>query len=414
MEYGCIAERLGHSFSKIIHAHLGNYEYELCELLPDELDEFFAKRDFCGINVTIPYKERVIPYLWALDEQAKAIGAVNTVVNRDGRLYGYNTDFYGMTALIRHIGLDLKAKKVAILGTGGTSRTACAVAKALGASEILLVSRTEGADAVTYQMLMSCHTDTQILINTTPCGMYPKPDEAAVSLEPFSHLEGVVDAVYNPLRPQLVLEAKKRGIAAQGGLFMLVAQAVRASEIFLDIAYPKGTTERIFHTIEREKENIVLCGMPGCGKSTVGAILAKNMERPFLDLDALIVEETGKSIPQIFKETGEAGFRDLETDVLKKALAQQNGHVIATGGGAILRDENVDALRRNGRLYFLDRPLCKLTPTGDRPLSSNNEALRKRFEERYFRYCTVADCRVEVKGDAESVACDIRKDFESL
>ncbi len=412
MEYGCIAERLGHSFSKIIHARLADYEYELCELAPDMLDGFFEKREFRGINVTIPYKERVIPYLFALDEQAKAIGAVNTIVNRDGRLYGYNTDFYGMTALIRHIGIDLQNKKVAILGTGGTSHTACAVAKALRAKEILVVSRKESEYAISYESLISRHADTEVIINTTPGGMYPNPDGTAVSLEAFSKLLGVVDAVYNPLRPQLVLEAKKRGIAAEGGLFMLVAQAVRASEIFLGIEYPSGTTERVFDEIAREKENIVLCGMPGCGKSTVGAILAEQTDRKFLDLDALIVEAAQRPIPVIFEQEGESGFRDWETRVLKEKLAQENGLVIALGGGAILRDENVDALRRNGRLYFIDRPLQDLIPTGDRPLSSNNEALRKRFEERYFRYCDTADCRIEVKGDAESVARDIRKDFE--
>lgn len=414
MEYGCIAEHLGHSFSKVIHGRLSDYSYELCELAPNELDGFFAERDFCGINVTIPYKERVIPYLYELDEQAQAIGAVNTIVNRNGQLYGYNTDFYGMTALLHRIGIDPKDKKVAVLGTGGTSRTACAVVRHLGAKEILRVSRKEGNGAISYDTLISAHRDTQIIINTTPCGMYPNPDGMAVSLEPFHALEGVADAVYNPLRSKLILEAKKRAIPAEGGLFMLVAQAVRASEIFLNITYPKETLERVFASVEREKENIVLCGMPGCGKSTVGAILARTMQRRFMDLDECIVQAAGKSIPKIFEEEGEKGFRDLETRVLKETLAQENGIVIATGGGAILRDENVDALRRNGRLYFLDRPLEELMPTEDRPLSSNNEALRKRFEERYFRYCSVADCRIEVKGDAESVALDIGKDFENI
>ena len=414
MEYGCIAERLGHSFSKVIHARLADYSYDLCELAPNELDDFFAKRDFLGINVTIPYKERVIPYLYELDEQAQAIGAVNTIVNRNGCLYGYNTDFYGMTALLARIGIDPKGKKVAVLGTGGTSRTACAVAESLGAKDILRVSRKEGNGAISYETLISAHTDVRMIINTTPLGMYPNPDGMAVSLEPFRSLEGVADAVYNPLRSKLILEAKKRGIPAEGGLFMLVAQAVRASEIFLDVTYPKGTLEHVFRTVEQEKENIVLCGMPGSGKSTVGAILAKKMKRPFFDLDECIVRTSGKSIPQIFADEGEAAFRDLETRVLKEMISQENGAVIATGGGAILRDENVDALRRNGRLYFLDRPLEELIPTEDRPLSSNNEALRKRFEERYFRYCSVADCHIEVRGDAQSVALDVGKDFENV
>ncbi len=413
MQYGCIAEKLGHSFSKEIHGELADYRYELCELSPDKVGEFMQKKEFCGINVTIPYKETVIPYLYETDEAAREIGAVNTVVNRDGRLYGYNTDFYGMRSMIERMGLSLDGKKVAVLGTGGTSRTACVVAKSLGARTILVVSRTPKGNSISYEELTATHSDTAFIINTTPCGMYPRPDATAVDIANFSRLEGVIDAVYNPLRPQIVLDAKKRGIPATGGLFMLVAQAVRASEIFLDTRYPEETSERIYQKIRSQKENIVLVGMPACGKSTVGKLLAQSLGREVCDLDAEIVKTAGKSIPEIFAESGEQTFRDLESRVLKEQVAQRNSLVIATGGGAILRDENVNALRRNGRLYFIDRPPEQLLPTEDRPLASSTEAIRKRFEERYHRYCDVSDVRIPVEGEASLVAEMIEKEFLS-
>ena len=360
MEYGCIAEKLGHSFSREIHAALGAYPYELCEVSPDALEAFMKARCFRGINVTIPYKEAVIPYLSYLDGQAEKIGAVNTVVNREGKLYGYNTDFYGMKALITHMGLSLTNKRVAVLGTGGTSRTARAVAEDMGARQILWVSRREREGIISYEALCAKHNDVQIIINTTPCGMYPHPEGQAVDLDFFPNLEGVVDAVYNPVRPQLILQAQRRGIPAEGGLYMLVAQAVRASEIFLDTVYPEGTVDRVFLRLLRQKENLVLVGMPGSGKSTVGKLLAEALGREFCDTDALIVERAGMPISEIFASRGEAGFRDLESDVIRECIAGCNGLVVATGGGAILREANCDALRRNGRLYFLDRPVEEL------------------------------------------------------
>ena len=419
MQYGCIGEHLKHSFSAEIHHALADYEYEIKELAPEALDAFLRERDFCGINVTIPYKEKVIPHLFWISEQAKAIGAVNTIVNRDGKLYGYNTDFYGMSALIERLGLSLESKKVAVLGSGGTSHTAMAVAKSLMADTVLCVSRGGKDDSISYETLYRDHNDTQIVINTTPCGMYPYPDgkdgmaAVAIDVSRFSNLEGVVDAVYNPLRPKLVLDAQKRGIPAEGGLFMLVAQAVRASEIFLDVTYPKEITERIYNEILREKESIVLVGMPGCGKSTVGKILAERLKMELFDLDAAIVRDAGKSIPEIFDEIGEKGFRALETKVLKEQAASRGNLILATGGGAILREENVDAMRRNGKLYFLDRPLCDLLPTEDRPLASSAEAIKKRYEERYDRYCTVADVRVDVKGSPDEVADLIERNWNA-
>lgn len=419
MQYGCIGERLGHSFSKQIHAELADYQYELCELSRDELPRFFAEKRFSGINVTIPYKETVIEYLWALDEQAKSIGAVNTIVNRDGRLYGYNTDFYGMSVLIERIGVPLHGKKVAVLGGGGTSRTACAVASALGARTVLRVGRQEREGSISYERLLSEHRDIQYIINTTPCGMYPYPEgregmrAAAVDVGDFRSLLGVADAVYNPLRSQLVLDAQKRGIPAMGGLVMLVAQAVRAAELFLDRRLPEDSIDRILSGMLGQKENLVLIGMPACGKSSVGAALSKKLGREWIDLDRLIEAKTGKSIPEIFSTLGESGFRDIEERVITEQATLCQGLIIATGGGAILRARNLQNLRRNGRLYFLDRPLDALVPTDDRPLSSTREAIEARYRERYPLYLAAADRRIPVTGDVESVAEAIASDFLS-
>ncbi len=418
MEYGCIGEHLSHSFSAEIHRELASYSYEIREVASDALDAFLTERHFCGINVTIPYKERVIPYLSEIDETARAIGAVNTVVNRNGRLCGYNTDFYGMQKLIEHIGLTLRGKKVAVLGTGGTSRTARAVATSLGASCVLSVGRRAGEGVIDYNTLYRNHANVEIFINTTPCGMYPYPNgcesiaASAVDVSRFSHLCGVVDAVYNPLRSRLVLDARARGIPAEGGLYMLVAQAVRACEIFLDRAFSPDTCDRVYNRIFREKENIVLIGMPSSGKSTVGRLLADALGREWIDSDDCIVETAGRSISDIFTQDGEAAFRDLESEVIERQIANRNGLVVATGGGAILRDSNLDALRRNGRLVFLDRPLKDLLPTPDRPLASSAEAIKRRYEERYPRYCAVADCRIDVKGDIACVVQNIRKELE--
>ncbi len=408
MNYGCIGEHLKHSFSKEIHSRLTDYEYEICEIARDELDAFMTRRDFRAINVTIPYKEAVIPHLYYIDAHAEEIGAVNTIVNRDGKLYGYNTDFYGMSALIEKLGLSLADKKVAILGTGGTSKTAHAVASAMGAREILRVSRSGREGAITYEELYDRHTDTEIVINTTPVGMFPNIEGLALDIKRFTSLEGVVDAVYNPLRTPLIRESMKMGVAAEGGLYMLVAQAVRASEIFLGITYPDGTLDRVFGEVLTDKENIVLIGMPASGKSTVGALLCERTGRALVDTDELIVETAGMEIKEIFATMGEARFREMEHEAVLTASAMTSA-VIATGGGAILRDDNVDALRANGRLYFLDRSPELLMPTDSRPLSSDRDAMMKRYNERYSRYCSVADEHIDGDGTPGEVADKIRK-----
>ena len=410
MKYGCIGEHLKHSFSKEIHNSLADYEYKLCEIPKDKLDSFMDKRDFLAINVTIPYKEAVIPHLHFIDEFAREIGAVNTVVNRDGRLYGYNTDFYGMSALFSHVGIDAKNKKVIILGTGGTSKTAYATARSLGAAEVIKVSRTKKGDAIDYNELYEVHADADIVINTTPSGMFPNIFDAPVDISRLPRLSGVIDAVYNPLRTPLISAALERGIRAEGGLYMLVAQAVRASEIFIDTKYRGEVLESVYEKIKAVKENIVLIGMPASGKSTVGKLLAQRLDRKFIDTDKLIVERSKKSIPEIFAECGERGFRDVESEVIKE-VASSTSAVISTGGGAILRGENITALKENGRVYFIDRPLEKLMPTNDRPLSSDRASIEKRYSERYHIYTECADKRIDADCTPNMVSDRILEDF---
>lgn len=411
MRYGCIGKKLTHSFSKEIHALLGNEEYELCEIPPEALDAFLTKKEFTAINVTIPYKEAVLPYLFETDEGVRRIGAANTVVNRGGKLYGYNTDFYGMRALFSHLGLSPAGKKVAILGTGGTSKTARAVAESLGAKEILRIGRTGKEGALTYEALRKEHNDIEILINTTPVGMFPNAEETPLDLSFFPSLCGVIDAVYNPLSTRLILEARERGIPAEGGLYMLIAQGVRASEIFLDTVYPAGTVERIYGILKGRKENIVLVGMPSSGKSTVGALLSARTGRPFVDTDERIKASHG-AIPALFASVGEAGFRRIEAEIIKKEIAPLTGSIIATGGGSVLSDENVKYLLQNGRIYFLNRPLSLLTPTDDRPLSSDKEAMEARYLERLPRYRAACDAEILSEGTAEETATAILKEFE--
>ena len=408
MEYGLIGEKLGHSFSREIHQRLGGYDYRLQELTPAQLPAFLEKRDFRGVNVTIPYKQTVIPLLDEVDPKAAAIGAVNTIVNRRGRLYGYNTDYDGMAALARHAGLTLKNKNVLILGTGGTSRTAMTVAADLGAAEIRRVSRTGRGDAITTEQ--AADLPVQVLINTTPCGMYPGCDGQPMDLSRFGWLEGVLDAVYNPLRTRLVLQARDNGARGQGGLYMLVAQAAAACRLFLDRPLPDGALDSVYRAIHGQKQNIVLTGMPGSGKSTVGRVLARQLDRELVDTDTEIIRVAKKPIPEIFAQRGERGFRDLESQVIQE-VSRRTGLVIATGGGAILREENVRRLRQNGRIYFLDRPAEDILPTDDRPLARDMEAVRQRYAERYPRYTSTADAAVPVRGSAEDVAAAIREEF---
>ena len=410
MEYGLIGEHLPHSFSKEIHEQLADYTYDLHELRPDELDGFMKAKDFKAINVTIPYKRDVIPYLDEISEGAKEIGAVNTIVNRDGRLYGYNTDAAGMEALLRRIGLDLTGKTVLILGTGGTSHTAQYVARHMGAEKIVTVSRSGRDGSATYEAAAERFPDAAVILNTTPAGMFPNVDAQAIDLSRFPALIGAADVVYNPLRTQFVQQAHTLGLPAEGGLYMLVGQAVAAVEIFLDKKLPTDALDTVFERIRADKESIVLTGMPGSGKSTVGKLLAAALGRKFYDSDDEITSRTGRTPNEIIRADGEAAFRDVEADVIAQ-LSLEPGVVIATGGGAILRETNIRHLRANGRLFFLDRALDDILPTDDRPLSSDRAALQKRYDERYPIYTATADAVIPVTGTPEAVAQAIRKEL---
>lgn len=404
--YGLLGEKLGHSFSPQIHQQLGSYEYKLFEVAPENLGEFLKKRDFEGLNVTIPYKKAVMPYLSELSENAKVIGAVNTVtVLPNGTLRGDNTDYDGFLYLVRRSGIDVKNKKALVLGTGGASLPVKKVLCDLGAREVISISRTGENN---YQNIEK-HYDADLIVNTTPVGMYPNNLQSPLSLAGFTHLSGVLDIVYNPQKTKLILDAEKRGIPAFSGLTMLVAQAKRAAELFLNTAIDDGKNDAIYAQLSRQMKNIVLVGMPGCGKSAVGKALASRLSRPFFDADAEIVQRAGKSIPEIFKESGEAGFRRLETEVLFD-LCRQSGAVIATGGGAVTVPENHDILRQNSLVVFINRDVAVL-PIDGRPLSQTN-SLSEMFAHRLPLYRSVCDFEADGNGSIQTVTDRILEVYE--
>jgi len=409
-QYGLIGGKLGHSFSKVIHNQIADYQYDLIELTSEELKDFMIKKDFKAVNVTLPYKQELIPYLDEMSQAAKDIGAVNCIRNEGGRLIGHNTDFDGLMALIKYLGLELKNKWVLILGTGGTSDTANAVCQTLGASRVIKVSRSGKNGSITYGEAIENCKGVEIIINTTPCGMYPDNYSAAIDLTHFPNLEGVVDVVYNPLRTSLVYQALELGLKAQGGLYMLVAQAVKASEFFLKTEYDDELIEKIYMNLLKEKTNIVLTGMPASGKTTIGRILERKLDRKLIDTDDLIETKSGMKISEIFERYGETYFRNLETEAVKEA-SKECGVIISTGGGVVLRQENVRALKQNGLVFFNNRDVNKLIPTDNRPTALSKEAILKRFEERYQTYKSTADYVISNNKSAEDVANKILEVF---
>lgn len=410
MKYGLIGEHLKHSYSCEIHAQIADYEYELHELPPSGLGGFLKKREFNAINVTIPYKQDVIPYLDEISDTAKRIGAVNTIVNRNGRLYGDNTDFAGMLALARHIGVDMKGRKVLILGTGGASKTGHALAEYMGAQSVFYVSRSGKDGSISYEQAVTEHSDAQIIINATPVGMFPKQDGRPIDISAFPKLEGVIDAIYNPLRTNLILDAQERGIPAEGGLYMLSAQAVHASAVFRDIPLDESLVDKAFKSVKNDKQSIVLIGMPSSGKTTVGRILAEKCGKQLADTDEYIVRKIGMPISDFFAKHGEAEFRKIEKETVAE-LSATGGRIIATGGGAVLDPENVRALKQNGVLVFLDRRPENLVATDDRPLASRRSALEKLYAERYDIYCAAAELHIDANTTPEAEADAILKEL---
>lgn len=405
MVYGLLGRKLGHSYSPQIHALLGDYEYRLFEVEPQDLEAFLKKREFGGINVTIPYKKDVLPYLSGISDNAKRIGAVNTIiVKEDGGLYGDNTDYDGFLRLVQKSGFQVKGKKALVLGTGGASLPISAVLSDLGAREVVFISRSGENN---YQNL-SRHADADLIVNTTPVGMYPNNLKAPLSLSEFPNLSGVLDIVYNPQKTKLILDAERFGIPAYSGLLMLVAQGKRAAELFLGHDIPDSETDRIFKKLSTEMQNIVLVGMPGCGKTTVGKALAEQLNRPFFDADEEILKQTGKSAEAWIEACGEAVFRQKETEVLE-SLCKQSGTVIATGGGAVTVPENADILRQNSIVFFINRDVSAL-PVEGRPLSKVT-ALSEMYKVRLPLYRGV--CDYEIAAD-DGVGTVVRRILEDL
>ena len=407
MEYGLIGEKLGHSYSQMIHARLADYRYELKEVAPERLDAFIEARNFRGLNVTIPYKQAVMKHCAELSPEAMEVGSVNTLIVRpDGSLFGHNTDIDGFIYMLRRGEIDPAGAKAVILGSGGTSLTARAALTRLGAREIVTVSRKGPVD---YAALYAEHADAEILVNATPVGMYPKNGASPVELDRLPKVRGVADVIYNPEKTALILAAQAKSIPAVSGLSMLVAQAWEAAELFAGHAIPAGRVEDIVSEIGAQTLNLILVGMPGCGKTTLGQAVAAALQREFVDCDAEIVRRAGKSIPEIFAQDGEGAFRALESGVLAD-VCRGHGLVISTGGGAVLRAENRDAMRQNGRVCLIRRALA-LLPRDGRPLSASEDAVARLWEARRAAYETAADFPVENDGTVEEAAEKIREGF---
>ena len=394
MNCGLLGGKLGHSYSPQIHGYLGEYPYALFEKTPEELETFLEHGDFTGLNVTIPYKKAVIPYCDRLSTRAKQLGAVNTIVRQtDGKLIGHNTDYFGFLSMVTKSGLEVAGKKALVLGSGGASATAVAVLQELGAN-VIVISRS-GQD--NYENLYR-HADAAVIINATPVGMYPNVGISPVDLSIFPRLEGVLDLTYNPARTQLLLDAQSRGLVTENGLWMLVAQAKESAEWFTGTHISDDRIAYIYDRLRSQMENIVLIGMPGCGKSTIGKLLSEKLKRPFVDADAVIADKAGMSIPEIFAESGESGFREIETQVLAE-LGKRSGMIIATGGGCVTREENYRHLHQNGTIIWLQRAISAL-PKDGRPLSQSGK-LKDMYRIRQPLYTRFADVTVDNNGIAQ-------------
>ena len=404
MKCGLLGRKLGHSFSPQIHARLGDYSFELFEREPEDLEDFLKNGGWDGINVTIPYKKDVIPYLDELSPIAAKLGAVNCIVRRDGRLVGHNTDYFGFVEMVRTSGLNVSGKKVLVLGTGGASKPVAAALEDLGAV-VISISRSGENN---YENI-GRHADAAVIVNATPVGMYPNTGISPVDLSLFPRLEGVLDIIYNPARTQLLLDAETRGLVSVNGLLMLVAQAKEASEWFQGTSLDDALINTIHTALRRQTENIILIGMPGCGKSTVGKALADRLGKTFLDADAALVQMAGKPIPAIFAEDGEDVFRKWETRVLTE-LGKKSGLILSTGGGCVTRERNYPLLHQNGTIFGLKRDLSKL-PTDGRPLSQTGK-LAAMYEIRRPLYEAFADAVIDNDGALEDTVAQIMEELK--
>lgn len=420
MKYGLIGEHLGHSFSKQIQTRIAeienvkDYDYQLVELDKEEFKEFMEKKDFKGINVTIPYKKDVIPYLDEMDESAKAIGAVNTIINVDGKLKGYNTDFGGFLYMVKAHNVHMEGKKVLIIGNGGACAAVKAVCKHENAKDIVIVSRSANRGAISYNEMYTSHLDADIVVNTSPVGMFPNIVNAPIDVSWFHKLECVLDVVYNPILTRLCFEAQEADIKRVIGLEMLIAQAKYAFEIFENMSFDDSIIDEIKKEMLKDRCNIVLIGMPSAGKTTIGKILEEKLGKEFFDLDDMIIAKAGKSIPEIFQESGEAGFRAIETEVAIEA-SKMNNKIIATGGGVVKHKVNMDFLRLNGITIFIDRDIDKLISSDpNRPLSSSKQALQQMYKERYPLYQKYAAYIAVNNANIDETVDDIVNAYHSI
>ena len=404
MKSGLLGRKLGHSYSPQIHAYLGDYSYELFEREPEDVENFVRNGDFHAINVTIPYKKTVMPYC-SMTDTAKYMGSVNTLVRQeDGSIVGHNTDYFGFTSMVRRSGLDPSGKKCLVLGSGGASVTAVAVLKEMGANVVVISRNGEN-----HYGNLHLHSDAAIICNCTPVGMYPHNGVSPIDLDQFPQLEGVLDMIYNPSRTRLLLDAADRGLIHSNGLWMLVAQAKEASEWFVNKKLPDALIGEVYKKMRLQMENVILIGMPGCGKSTVGKMLADALGKQFVDADTELVKTFGKSIPDIFAQEGEAGFREKETAILKE-LGKQSGLVIATGGGCVTREENYPLLHQNGTIFWLQRAL-DILPTDGRPLSQTNN-LSDMYAVRKPMYDAFADHIIDNNGAPKDAVARILSALE--
>ncbi len=420
MKYGLIGEHLGHSFSKQIQTRIAeienvkDYDYQLVELDKEEFKEFMEKKDFKGINVTIPYKKDVIPYLDEMDESAKAIGAVNTIINVDGKLKGYNTDFGGFLYMVKAHNVHMEGKKVLIIGNGGACAAVKAVCKHENAKDIVIVSRSANRGAIGYDEMYTSHLDADIVVNTSPVGMFPNIANAPIDVSWFHKLECVLDVVYNPILTRLCFEAQEADIKRVIGLEMLIAQAKYTFEIFENMSFDDSIIDEIKKEMLKDRCNIVLIGMPSAGKTTIGKMLEEKLGKEFFDLDDMIIAKAGKSIPEIFQESGEAGFRAIETEVAIEA-SKMNNKIIATGGGVVKHKINMDFLRLNGITIFIDRDIDKLISSDpNRPLSSSKQALQQMYKERYPLYQKYAAYIAVNNANIEETVDDIVNAYHSI
>lgn len=414
MRYGLIGEKLGHSFSKDIHERIADYTFDLIPLSKEKFKTFMEKKEFTALNVTIPYKKDVIPYLDEMDEHAKAIGAVNTIVNRDGKLKGYNTDFTGFLYMVKKHNVHMEGKKVLIIGNGGASAAIQAVVQHESAGSMVIVDVVPGNGAISYDEMFSSHLDAEIIINTSPIGMYPRIGNAPIDISMFHKCEAVLDVIYNPILTRLCFEAQEMDIKRVNGLEMLIAQAKQSVEFFLDKSIDDQIIDDIYQDMLRERCNIVLIGMPSAGKTTIGKMLENRMQKEFIDLDDIIIEKAGKSIPEIFEESGEAGFRAIETEAAIE-VSKLNNKIIATGGGTIKHKVNMDYLRQNGITIFIDRDVDKLISSDpNRPLSKSSDALAKMHAERLPLYQKYAAYVAVNNSDIESTVTEIVEAYHSI